>query len=713
MERPWYQRGYRRMLVDMHIPDWNERFLSEYDPAEMVRLYTKAGLTSVMFYAQSHVGLCYWPTETGKLHEELTGRDIVAETVDLLAEAGMASVVYYSVVYNNWAALAHPEWRMVPCAQAGGAMFSGGRYGMCCPNNPGYRAFVQAQLSELVGGYAFDGLFIDMTFWPRICVCDHCRDKLRAETDDEIPTTINWFDPAWRRFQAARERWIGTFASDITSWAKAAAANDLTVYHNFATAAFNWSLGLSFEATDANDFLGADFYGDPAEQLLVSKLMSNLSANRPIEYMTSRCLTLTDHETNKTPAEIRMQALASALFGGAMLFIDAINPDGRANPAPYDTIRRVYDEMSRYEPLLGGEPAEDVAIYFSNESKLDFAENGTPIAQAPLWQKEYPHKKAVRGVCQALQEAHVPFGVITRKQLNQLDRYKLVVLPNVLCMDAAEVEAIRRYVCRGGRVYASRLTSLTATVGVRHDDFMLADVFGCHADADDVGNVSYVKPRDARLLDAAGGQAYLSVLRPWKVPGSPDFGDAGHGTVVLREDVAGEVLATLTLPYSNEPGSLDDRNWSSIHSTPPWRDTAAPTIVANTYGAGQAVYSATDLESLEGEAPRRVLTALLLDLLGEGRTATADAHPCVWMSVTDQGDSSRMIVGLLNYQQQLPAIPIAEIRFTLRPPQGKAFTGLRTAPEGDPVDFSTDDDGVLAATVKDLDALTMLVADYR
>jgi len=77
--------------------------------------------------------------------------------------------------------------------------------------------------------------------------------------------------------------------------------------------------------------------------------------NRPIEFMTSRCLTLTDHETNKKAAEIRMQVLATTLFSGAMFFIDAVHPDGTVNPGTYEMIRTVYDEMSRDEPLLGGE----------------------------------------------------------------------------------------------------------------------------------------------------------------------------------------------------------------------------------------------------------------------------------------------------------------------------------------------------------------------
>jgi len=74
---------------------------------------------------------------------------------------------------------------------------------------------------------------------------------------------------------------------------------------------------------------------------------------------------------------------------------------------------------------------------------MELSENGTPIEQARRWGKDYPHKRAVLGVCRALQQAHVPFGVITRKQLGELDRCKVLVLSNVQRMDAEEVEAVR------------------------------------------------------------------------------------------------------------------------------------------------------------------------------------------------------------------------------------------------------------------------------
>lgn len=703
MNQFWFQRGYRRMLVDMHIPDWDERFLSKYDPAAMVRLYKQAGLTSVMYYAQSHVGLCYWPTTTGKMHAGLKGRDIVGETLQLLRRNRIDACIYYSVIYNNWAYLEHPEWRLVPATKPEPGERNGGRYGRCCPNNPGYRQFALEQTEELVSRYDFDGIFFDMTFWPRVCVCEHCRRRLREETGANIPDTVNWLSPDWCRFQYARQQWLIEFATALDEQAKAASPG-ITTYHNFASAKSNWVPGVSLEIAKANDIIGADFYGDPIEQLVVCKLMTSLADHPPAEFMTSRCLNLVEHESNKSPELIRTQALAATLFNSAMLFIDAIHPDGTVNPGPYRMIRKVYDEMSRYEPFLGGTPVEDVAVYFSDASKIDFAENGRPLTEAGLWQRDYPHLTALRGACRTLQEAHIPFGVISRKQLPTLDKYRVVILPNVLRMDREDAAAFRQYVRRGGRLYASRYTSLTETSGTRGEDFMLADVFGCHFGGDDLGNAAYLKPTKGRTI---GLQQYLGHMA---IAGTST---ETAGTLRLANQAEGKVLATLTLPYDKQWGTVYERNWSSIHSSPPWHDTATPVIIENRFGRGRVIYSAADIERTHADADAKLFLELIGRLISGRTRAEFDAPPCVWTSVTNQTDHDRMIVGLLNYPPQLPAVPIAEVSITLRPPQGKKFVRLRTVPEGREVKFTCDKWGALHAAVRNLESIRMLATEYR
>jgi len=701
---PWYQRSYRRMLVDMHIPDWNEAFLAKYDPVKMAEWYELAGLTSVMCYCQSHVGLCYWPTKTGKMHAGLRGRDIVAELLAQLTARKMAACAYYSVIYNNWAFLEHPEWRIVAAKGPAEGSTTTSRYGYCCPNNPGYRAFALAQTEEIVGGYSFDGIFFDMTFWPAICVCPHCRALFRQETGKEIPLTVDWLSLDWCEFQAARERWISQFAADLTARAKGLNPR-ISVYHQFACAMLDWRWGTPFTFAAHHDFLGADFYGDPLEQLVVTKLMCNLTTHRPPEFMTSRCVSLQDHVRMKRYEAMEMQAFAATLFSSAFLFIDAINVEGTVNPAVYEWIGRIFGETAKYEPYLGGGAVEDIAVYYSSESKMDFAENGTPLSQVERSGNAYPHARAVRGACRVLQQAHLPFGVITRKQLPVLDRYRVVVLPNVLRMDEEEVEAFRSYVNRGGRLYASLYTSLTETRGCRHRDFMLAEVFGCHLEDDDLGKVAYIKPVVQELAKVVAPQDYVS---------HAPLADNAGGVLRLAKKSAGRILATLTLPYAAPAaGTVFDQQWASIHSSPPWEDTDHPMIVSHQYGKGQVIYAAADIESVNSEVNDRLFLALLHSLCDEMPSYTAEAHPAVWMNVSHQPEKKALVIGFLNCQAQLPAVPVGRISFALRPLPGTRFTKLLLLPEEAPAVFTVDADGTLHAETGDLRVCRMLKAEYE
>ena len=38
----WFQRSYRRNLVDMHIDDWDDSFLSKLDPKNYVEMLKTA-----------------------------------------------------------------------------------------------------------------------------------------------------------------------------------------------------------------------------------------------------------------------------------------------------------------------------------------------------------------------------------------------------------------------------------------------------------------------------------------------------------------------------------------------------------------------------------------------------------------------------------------------------------------------------------------------
>jgi hypothetical protein len=700
VSRRWADRSYRRILIDTHIPDWDPAFLEKFDVPTLLGAIERSGAQAAMIYFQSHVGLCNWPTASGVMHGGVRDPGVLANLIEALHARDIPVCAYYSVHFNNWAYLAHPEWRFEHKTRNGMGPLPAARYGLCCSNDPGYRAFVREQTREIVAGYAVDAVFFDMMWQPGVCCCGHCRTRFQTETGRLFPERLNWLDPAWCEFQGARERWTLEWADELRALVRA--RRDIDVYHNFAMGVANWSRAQGFESAAGHDFLGGDFYGGREEQLVVCKLMLNLSVRRPIEFMTTATCDLTAHESLKSQEAHDLLAFAAIAHGAAFLAIAACDPDGASNPAVLEIIERSFSKIAPYEPFLGGAPVEEVAVYFSSASKMSFADDGAELCElATSGSTDYPHFHSVRGACRALQVAHIPFGVITRKQIGELARYRVVVLPNVLRMDVEECEAVRRYVAGGGKIYASRLTSLTDASGARGLDFALADVFGASFEAEEEGCAIYVEPASEWVREALAPQRLLSHTL-----------DAGARTGAVRVRAgSGAALATLALPFGHpHPGAVGDENWSSIHSSPPGVRLDAPTLVRNEFGAGETIYAAADIEAAQGVSQALFLAAIKRLLGAAPLRVETNAPACVWLTAFEQDE--RVMVSLLNYQAESPVLPIEAIEIILRPRDGRSFRRAYLAPGERELALEGVSGGVRILALR-LELFAMIIAEYE
>ena len=112
-EKKWYTNSFRRNLVDMHISDWDESFLSQFDPEQYLKCLKIANIKSAMIYLQSHTGLCNWKSESGKTHRAFLKDNKIKTLIDLCHKNQIDVIAYYSLIYNNYACDSHPDWRML------------------------------------------------------------------------------------------------------------------------------------------------------------------------------------------------------------------------------------------------------------------------------------------------------------------------------------------------------------------------------------------------------------------------------------------------------------------------------------------------------------------------------------------------------------------------------------------------------------------------
>ena len=527
----WIQGNFRRNLLDMHIDDWNDEFLSKINAGEYVNALAEAGFQSAMVKAKPHTGLCYYPPSVGRMHKGLKGYDYFGDMVRLCHEKGIAVVAYYTQIFDNWAYDNHPDWR---CVTADGMQFreyrdlpnfKTGRYGIVCPNNPDYRAYVKENLTHLNQHYTFEGMFLDMTFWPDICYCQHCRKRYFEETGREMPRKMDFTDEQFLEFQLLREKWMAEYAKFATDSVKTVRP-EVTIEHQFSMITSPWIHASSEYLMDAVDYAGGDYYGGFLQQTFINKYYKNVSPALPFTYHTSRCdPELNQHTTTKTEDELLLHAITALVHSGAFQLVDAINPDGSIVPEVYTGLMKsIFQKTMPYEKYVNGALIHDAAIWFASHAKFDPNETGdiTQKSFSPKYYVESPTHMA--GI---LRENNIPFEVIGSRNLKGYNG-KVLILSHVARILPEEMDAIEAYVKQGGSLFVSGPVA----------DARLAKLLGITITGKTEHTVTYISP-------TAEGEKYLEGFSE-KVPltinmhqytakvDAPDCTCAGHTDVAVH-----------------------------------------------------------------------------------------------------------------------------------------------------------------------------------
>ncbi|MBO6280684.1 MAG: alpha-L-fucosidase [Bacilli bacterium] len=569
----WYKGVYRRNLVDMHINDDNDLYLSRFSPVDYFNYLKNAKIQSPMIYLQAHTGLCYFPSKVCKTHKYFQKHPhAIKELIDLCKKDDMKVVGYYSLIYNNEAVISHPEWE---CKYENGDTYRsrGQRYGLACPNNSEYRQFVQEQIKEMAEEYNnLDGLFFDMPFWSFPCYCESCQKRYQKEYGVNPPTIVDFSNPEYLRFTKARQLWMGEFTQFVKKETNKYFPNTTVEFNFAAVIGCDYTAGSTELINETCEFAGGDLYGDLYNHSFVCKYYYQISNNQPFEYMTCRCNDLLrEHTINKPLIQLENEIMLSAMHHAASLIIDAIDPDGSLDYRVSDTLSKAFSYQIPYEPFMDkGELFGEIAIYFDSGVQFDY-----------LGHKS--NKEVAINLSKTLIENHIPYHIIANGHLNNLNRYKMIFAPSLFNFDNNERLKLIDYVNNGGLLYLSSYA----------DKRLLKEFF----DGEIIGQINRESPYP--IIDR-GFPEVFSYIYPVSEKYQKYFEEFNEKyPLPLRYYLpefkfnVGEVTAKIIVPFT-DPN--DSNKYASIHSNPPGIKTEYPAIVEAKYGKGKVIYSVAPLE---------------------------------------------------------------------------------------------------------------------
>jgi hypothetical protein len=608
MNLGWYKRSYRRNLVDMHIEDWNDEFLSKLNADDYLDCLKRGKIKSAMIYFQNHNGHCYFPTRVGHIHEKFTGeKNEIKRLVDLCHENDIDVVGYYSVIFNTYEEDRHPEWRLIGYdgltrRQRFTAKCDHGslrRKGLCCPNNPEYREFVKIQIKEMLDYFGdIEGMFYDMTFWPEICTCDNCKARAKAELGLEGIPKVDWKDKDFKRFMTRRHEWMGEFAHFVSDYTRELRPG-ITVEHNYAQSVAGDEYSSNTElVNDACDFTGGDLYGSLYNHSFAAKYYRGVTRNAPVEYMTCRCdNNLSQHTVTKSERALECEVMLNVANHCATFIIDAIDPRGTLDKRVYDRIGSIFSREMNYEPYMNGKAVTDAAIMFFTGGKYN--SEGQAVN----------NKNASIGASTALTERNVLFDVVAGNRAD-LSKYPTVIAPHIAGATPECINGIVDYVENGGSFYFS---------GAEEPE-LISRLLGASFEGMTDYIINYVAPkRTAKKIFGWFNSDYPFPVA-FKLP-------------IIKGAASDDILAYITYPYTD----VTEDRYASIHSNPPGVATRIPAVVERRVGKGKVIWSAAPIELESRSAYRDIFYNLITELLPEkSRTISSNAPRQVELSVYER-----------------------------------------------------------------------------
>lgn len=484
----WASRPEGRVFNNLTIADTAEgrKELAEITGEALMEAAAKAGARAAIFDSKSQ-WYAFHPTRVSEKYPDLGDRDLVAELIEAGKRREIVYVPYIPTDCDVRAVREHPQWRP---RRADGSHFT---------ETNGWPRFCQfagrdwfcGYLKEIVSHYEIGGVWLDgigMPGAPEFCYCDACRAEFQKRHGAEPPVSAENDAPElwalWRDFRGELIR------ENVAAYQRTIQAIKPGIPLNCGFGWHNWQNGGY-----ANYFneCGTVWHEPSWMWQTASVQYMRAVGKRPPESYHPAFQYAPTHRWSMTRELLETKAMTCLANGGLPTFTLMGN---------LDTIRRVNDALAeRADYAEGTENVPYAGLVFSHASM--HRADPSPFAE--------PSTYTTYGALRLLQEEKIPEQYLGDADLEagELDRFAVIVLPDIGYLSPKAQANLRGYVERGGGLLALHRTSLVGDLGEPLGNFGLSDLFG----ADFQGELEPQTTLPAWIGDLREGTEFPNVQR--------------------------------------------------------------------------------------------------------------------------------------------------------------------------------------------------------
>jgi hypothetical protein len=570
----WFMNNPRVYLLDFQLPDPLDQgvpgmphFLQKLDPEKIVRQLKEAGATALLAHTKDHEGNAYYNTKIGHKHSDLGYIDLMAEFSRYTRKCGMQLLFYYSIGWDQRAWKEHPDFR---------AKNSKGtellktvelntrtpitRWSVC-PNGP-YRQYMNDMLKELTENYEFEGYWLDIPYAP-ICYCDFCKKDYLEKTGKNIPTDL--YSLEGLEFS----KWHLALNTEIAnSWASS--IREIKPQITIASNGISYSSDFGWDAIDAQDYPSREYHAKEgvATVSFYSLQQKALKRDVPFEieiwrhsYYAREGMLRTQCVRNVPVLTTEIAAVVS--HGGFPQYYDQVQFDGTLSDRSLSLLKPAFETIRKGQPWSGvGAPIQYAMILWSKQTSMF----GSSL-----------HGSGMLGSFLAMQEAHIPVGVIAERDVEagEYGGAKVIIVASAECLSDKCIAGLDDFVKKGGGLVVTDKSSMRNEFGQSRENFGLKEVLGLDFKGMTEFIYSYyINDKKHPLTDKNLWLGFANTVHD-------NF--QAHVSANSEVEVLGEIMDEV-------PGFKIDMM--------PYKRTGWPSLIIRNYGKGRVVYHTAPLCSM-------------------------------------------------------------------------------------------------------------------